>query len=440
MTKKYHIGIYILHLPYYRTMGSIIVEACRTPELDVEIFLGPPIEEGSKQRYSVNKLNIPDPLKNICKVTEVRNLRDLVDHLKKTDGVITITGRRFKLETLSEELKDIPWFSIFDAYHSTIVSHYMYDSSLSFFPTKFYLDLAIKDLKNYSPSKYPKANLSNEDIEAAIQSLNTNSVISGYARIDGIFQLERDEIRREWNIPIEKKVVLYIPDVYRFGGAGRDFASPWYYHIWCQDNVLIRLFNACFRIRNLQAIRDALNPFMGEAAVLNSLRKFCDNNNALLVMFPRRAKEFHTGTGRTEKELSIMDVMLSERNHYPQSLPKAMKMTDLVVSGYRSGSVTEAIGLNIPYVTIAPPIRAIGIVDHEWCRSYDKDRGNTQGSVWLIDAESFARNFKNKKLDDYKFKESLSVDSIRKHIGPIDGNRSRYIIKKIISYLKSNYK
>ena len=438
MTSQYRLAFVILNLPFYRTLGSIILEACKNPQFDVEILVGPRIREGTKVGYSARASNVPEALQGHCKITEVDTIDELIDCVKCVDGVVSVVGRRYMLEELSEHIKNVPWFSVFDAYHSTAVSHYLYDASISFFPTEFYLNLAIRNLRNYIPSHRLHSPLSQDEIDTAIRLLKCNSVIIGHTRLDGISHLDRREIRAEWGITDEDRVVLYIPDVFRFGYTGPDLVTPWYFLIWCEDNVVMRLLNACFRLRNVQAICDAVNPFMGEKATLRSLRKFCDNNDALLVMFPRRIKEFKTGTGITDKELSTMDVILSERNYYPQSLPKATKMADLVVSGYRSASSLEALGLQTSFVTIALPIRAISEVDHEWCNLYDNERANTQGASWLIDAEDFARDFQKSHLEDFEFDPHAADDAIKKHIGTTDGKRSRCIVNRIKEYLHSN--
>lgn len=405
--------------PSYRTLGPIIESALGDGGWDVELILGPPFPPGHWKAYqNPTRENVPARLIGRCETVVVESTSELTARLNKADAVIADVGRAFLTGDDTASAGSLLWCAVFDADHSADPLHCFGDAAISCWPTSYYVDLAV------------------ENRVADREELARRARIVGYARADALKLTSPERTRREWGLDFQRPVVLYIPDGYRFWQA-ESHVTPWYRHVWCVDRRLARLLRAVVFRRSVRAIGEALTERGGHDAVLRTLRRFCDRQNAQLVFAPRREKHRQKRRSFTRAEMESADYIIAEEVLYPQTLLRAVQMADMAVCPYRSGSVLDGLSAGVPYVTVGLPLRAYSGKVQRFVRRFDQSVGHQPGATWAISSDEFLTSFAERSIEEFKIEPRVLERARARYVGAVDGKCSERILSIVRSQLQA---
>lgn len=403
---------------HYRTLGPVIAAALAEGDWDVELLLGPPIPPSSDKAYqTTSKANVPERLRDRARGTTVASLGEMARRLNGADAVVALGGRSAVLGPWASICAAPLWCAVFDADHSALPDHAFEDADLAFWPSEYYVRwaLALRGGRG--------------------EALEQRSHAVGYLRTDPLAESSRLVTRHEWGLPPDRPVVLYVPDGYLLTGNPR-FITAWYRHIWCVNGHVGRVVRAVALRRTWAAVREAVSEPGSYAKTTHALRAFCDRNGAVLAVMPRKRKNWTRERGFTRNEIAAADHVITEDRDYPQTLPRAAQMADLVVCGYRSGTLLDALAAGVPYVTVGVPPEGESAENRSYAERFDHEQGHRPGATWLLPARRFIEEFPDRRLTDFAIDPAALEDARARYVGPVDGKASFRLLQVLRSRLR----
>ncbi len=423
------IGFCIERKNAYRTLGPLILAASVDPELEVFQILGP-VVQSEKSYLNPTPENIP-PLLRVGQVLPSVDRTDFLKHLKSMQVVVNLVGREGYLTEVSEGPL---WCVVEDADHSTHPSHRFDDADLAFWSSEAQLQRALA----YDENDFFVKRIHALGVDRAA-GLRRNARCLGWIRADGLAQTTREGTRKEWGLPLDKPVVLYIPDAFRLlrdvkmgpQGVTISMFRSWYQQIWCRGSIWSRIKH-CKKHQTWKWPFDLLSRDVSEDAMLQSLRDFCNRAGAKLVFAKRRQKTVVDGCECTPMERQVCDYFIQEDVDFPQSTLKACQMADLVVCGYVSGTFMDAAAAEVAYLTIRMPEDAYTAEAWKYIREHrPREIYDTYGATWSVDARKATQFFKNKNLSDIVWSPREGKSFREKYVGVSRGEASQAVLQKI---------
>ena len=160
----------------------------------------------------------------------------------------------------------------------------------------------------------------------------------GMPQLDAAGLIDPDEVRRRWNLPRDKPVVVFFPFPQGVGHAG----------FWSR-----KIFGEHRRWRQLASVmverRFEYLPHVwrgwNDRGVVEAVRRFCDANGAHLLVKSRLK------TPIPEYLAEAADQCLYDEQVYPPTILEALSVASLSIS-YYSVSVLESVALGVPHVCV----------------------------------------------------------------------------------------
>lgn len=398
---------------WIRTLAPLIEAAGRDPDIEPEIALFPD-DDPFKPTAAEDRL--PAGMRDRYRIRSLASAEAVALYLERVDAAVCINGRRRLLPDVPRGQKEAIWCAVFDVLDCTEPVSAFDDAELAFWPTPFYLDMAIG--KGVGTER----------------EMRRRARFSGYVRFDGHRSIRVDEVRAKQGIANDRPVVLLIPDAVRFNRISPPSTNALYYDVWCCDGPIRRLYGALCKVRTAEAVRRAFDSSFSFSAMITAIRQFCDRNGAQLVLAPRRRKEW-VDRPFDPRELAAADTVIRAEEEFPQPLLQAIAVADLVICPYRSGSILDAAAAGKPYVTAAMPDSAVTPFELTYGKSLDPLRYDCPGVAWLFMADVFNRCFADKKLADFAIDASAQTAFFAKHLGPVDGRCGERVLREIKEHL-----
>ena len=292
--------------------------------------------------------------------------------------------------------------------------------------TNFFFKKQLEILKKYS-SKDEKKNIEN------IDTLYKKIIPTGYCEIDKkIKNLDEYQIRKDLNIKNNKKALVYLPYPFSFSRANKSWPAA-YAGLsinFIDTKKLNSLFDRCiaklklffmflYMLKSLQAFYYFLNGF-NEKNTIRAIRKFCDNNNLILII-KKRKKHRLSSEGYKLADLVIDD---KENNFYPTNFQKILKISKLAI-GYNSTAVFESIAMNVPFINLECPSGHFYHKEIE--KSYSAKKGyflNYKNVVWNFKIPLFLEKFNTLKLYHFALNENSRKEYIKKFLNEDNENNT----------------
>ncbi|MFH0740206.1 MAG: hypothetical protein V1819_03945 [bacterium] len=191
------------------------------------------------------------------------------------------------------------------------------------------------------------------------------------------------DIKNKWGIPLDKKVVLLLP--FPFGSSLKTFWTGYRYgtRFFSQQND----YNVCLAIR-----------------------KFCDNNNAVLLVKCRKkdpAKRYLT---------KMADKVVYDEGFYPSTTMECFSIADICFNFY-STAVIEAIAMSVPNVCIAPETKDwqdIATPLWQMILSKARDFFDFPGASYLRTIPESIANLPKQTLADFSFSKDKQAQYLQK--------------------------
>lgn len=402
----------VMRRPEYRTLGPVAEAALGEERWRVTLILVSAALQQTEKAYQIPTLdNVPARLQGRCRAVVTTPDR-IAEELAGADVIVSTMGRPRVLGSCGRAVPGALWCAVFDADHSAMPDHAFHDAELVFWPSRYYLDWAV------------------EQGVAPRELLELRSHFVGYARGDALAWSSRAATRHAWGIREDRPAVLYIPDEVVLT-QGHAFVTDWYRHVWCVDHRWERIIRAIVLRRTRQALREAVAERGSHAETIRALRLFCDRHRAQLVMMPRRRKHWVRGRGLTRQESAMADAVVPEDEQYPQTLPKAAQMADLVICSYCSGSILDALAAGVPYVTVAIPPCGREAEDYRYDERFRHEPGHWPGATWHYSADEFIERFPHQTLAGFALDDDVLAEARARYVGPVDGRCSQRILTAI---------
>ena len=171
-----------------------------------------------------------------------------------------------------------------------------------------------------------------------------------------------------------------------------------------------------------------------EPQAIKAIKKFCDNNNLILIVKPRLKCPYVSYVYKSSEFVIDYDF---ESQHNPSLLQELYSISDLVI-GYQSTTVLESVINNTPYLNIELPTSSL---NHDEARLFfhSCDEGeiyNYKGVVKNMQIPDLIANFHKMNLSDFEFDTKQKSEYMEKYLGAEDSNCS----DNFINHLENNKK
>lgn len=289
-----------------------------------------------------------------------------------------------------------------------------------------WIDLAVEGLLNRKIISLTK-------VEETRQKLRDKSVIVGFSELEQIIMFENAKIKKDWGIPVDKKVVLFLP--FPFQSSADRFWKPFIYE---KKNIFIKLFFVFFYpilFPLLAKRRPGLKQWFrffkqvikkeNDFQLVKKLKKFCEKNNAYLLVKSRKKDMVKPYM----KEFA--DKILYDEDAYPSTIIKCLAISDLCCNFY-SSTVLEASFLGVPNICISPNKHdLVDVSNHLWKIFLATDLYNFPGVSYKLGISEAIKAFSEKTFADFPLNKEKQKEYVEKYVGPKEGGYSTMTVKAL---------
>jgi len=249
--------------------------------------------------------------------------------------------------------------------------------------------------------------------------------------------IDNGNVREKYGIPNGKKILIYLPFAYyparwkkiKYKSLEAAFSGLFISSSRNKKNksllmklksLVINIIKKCiylfFALLNKQA-RLLLIRKWNEPAIIKQIKKFCNNNDLLLVVKPRTKFPF------SEAVYKYANIIIDddETQHYPSRLQELISLSQIVV-GFHTTAVFEVVAGDSNYVNIELPPGFFGDEKSriEIHKSSYPSIYNFPGTAENIKIPNMISEFGNKKLSDFDFNKTARKDYMKIFLGSIN--------------------
>lgn len=228
------------------------------------------------------------------------------------------------------------------------------------------------------------------------------------------------DIKRKWGIPLDKKVVLFLP--FPFNSSIDRF---WLKYVFGMDNIFLQLPFA-FISGKRRFLKQVLRK-ENDRQLIKALRQFCDKNSAFLLVKSRKKDSVRSYLQKAA------DKILYDESFYPSTIMECMAIADLCLSFY-STAVIEAAISSVPHICIAPNIQDWKDIQTVYFQTiFDKmgDFFDFPGVSWQLSVAQALEKLAKASFSDFVLDKTQRDKYHQKFIGDLNGGYSSRIIEGI---------
>ncbi len=167
--------------------------------------------------------------------------------------------------------------------------------------------------------------------KAISQQFQSNVVprvaLTGFPELDVVSDIDPAEVRKRWNIPPQKPVVLLLPITLanQHGPWPRIFAAP---------NRPLQFLNMILHrgFEHWPLVKHGWN----DSTLTTAIRRFCDRNDAFLLAKGRRKDPLRPAI------VAMADKVLYDESYYPATILEAMSISNLCIHFYSTAVFESA--------------------------------------------------------------------------------------------------
>lgn len=415
------IGFIVERNAYYRIFSPIIDEALRRghevvcmhdyshPKTGMKGYLFPYIESAPSFRFGKPKTIPFNGSAEFLKTIRNHNINvsvsqhflpqynDLYNVLKK-EGVFWVA--------IQYSLDMIPISE-----HLCIPDRYLIYSDV-------WLDWALYYLSN-------KGVIGEQDVSDYKEKLKGKVKSIGFPELDQLNMIDPEEVRREWDIPDGKPVVLFLP--FGFGSAeNRVYAS----FIYGMNNPLIQLPVALLSLR-VRYIRQVMHGG-NDMNVVKSVKKFCEKNDAYLLVKSRLKDPVRNYLS------AVANKVVYDKDYYPADILKCLSISNVCINSL-STAVTEAIPAGVPNICISQdPHDFATVLLPLWKMVFKrgKELFDFDGASYMLSIPEAIETLPDKSIQDFPLNPNRQKEYIKKFVGYSDGKSSYRALNEIEDMVK----
>ncbi len=222
----------------------------------------------------------------------------------------------------------------------------------------------------------------------------------GFWPIEDKSIIDKEKIKNNWGIPENKKVVLLLP--FPFGSSQKTF--------WAKYIYGTRFFSK-------------ENDF----AVCCAIRKFCDNNNAFLLVKCRKKDP------PKRYLVKMANKVIYDESFYPSTIMDCFAVADICFNFYSTAAI-ESVAMNVPNVCITPNVsdwKDIQSVLWQTILSSEKDFFDFFGVSYLKTISDIINNLANQSFTDFPFNKESQQKYLEKFANGNTKTASENVILEI---------
>jgi len=253
------------------------------------------------------------------------------------------------------------------------------------------------------------------------ERLKAKMISVGFPEMDQTSLIAREDVRRRWNIPQDKPVVVLLPYP-----TGSNPASFWSRKIYSEPSGLKQALNMVMQHR-FEYLPNVLGGW-SDASVVKAICRFCDRNKAHLIVKSRLKDPIPTYTHQTA------DLCLYDESYYPATILEALSIADLCI-GFYSGAVVEAAYLGVPSLCITFSLEDLLGPDLSKASLGDlmlsRDEGGIfqfQGVSWTMTIPEVIENLPEMSFDDFRMNLISRSRYVEKFLSFDDGQSSERVL------------
>jgi hypothetical protein len=255
------------------------------------------------------------------------------------------------------------------------------------------------------------------DVERALRG---KSVAVGFPELDQLPAIDPSEVRRRWNLPADRPVVLFLPYPFQSNPT-----SPWTRWAFGGGNRVWRRLR--LRLAGQRRLEPAVAHGWDDPGVCRAIRAFCDANDALLVVKARRKDPV------TPYLLRLADQALYDETQYPTTILEALSIASLCVHFY-STAVMEAVAASVPSLSICPEYDDMGIA-RDWQESfYVPNEGSLfqfRGVAETATVAEVVERLPRRRLADFTVDAGARELYTAKFTGAVDGKSAHRLLDAV---------
>ena len=411
------IGFIVHRTIYYKYFGPIIDEALRRghevaclhdysqPKTGMKWYSFPYLESAPSFRFGVPHLISFNGDDEFLKMVEKHNI----------DVLVSIHFLPQYIDLYNKLKKEgVFWVAIQHTIDTIAVSEYLSMPDRYITYSDATLDWALYYLSNQGVIRKQDVSDYKEKLKSKVKSI-------GLPELDQLNMIDPKEVRREWDIPDEKTVVLLLP--FPFGSSSDKFWAPFIYGM---DNHIIQLPIAMLslKIRYMKQVVHRWN----DKNVVKSVKKFCEKNNAYLLVKSRLKDPVRNYLS------SVADKVLYDESYYPADILKCLSISDMCIN-FLSTTVTEAIPAGVPNICISPDPRDYADIRTSLGRmifnSGAKEIFDFPGASYMLSIPEAVDTLPNKSIQDFPLDSNRQKEYIKKFVGYSDGKSAYRALNEI---------
>ena len=408
------IGFIIERIGMYRIYATVIEEALlRGHEVVCLHNYGQP-RNGMKGYEFPYANKVPSFRSGTPCIIPYRNGDDFINSVIGIEIDVIVSGYFHKqYVAVREKLKSegIRWVSIQHSLDTVVFAEFMVLPDLNLMYSEKWLDWAVQYLKE-------TGKLNGKSAEACKSELEQRVRFTGYTEPDQKDMVNPEAIRQEWGIPEGKPVVLVIPIDIRHTD-NRFYAD----YVYSMNSPKIQGLIA--RIAGKSQYLEHIEKGWNEANVVKAIRKFCDNNDAYLLVKARRKSP-------PSKHLrKVADKIMYDESYYPADIHKCLAIADVCINFFSTVS-TIAVPSGVPNICIMPESEDIicssalkplaGMYNELFCHC---------GASYLLSIPEAINSLPYKSIKDFPITPEGRESYIEKFVGYADGKTATRMMDEI---------
>lgn len=361
------------------------------------------------------------------KFREYRGATELAQLLrqKPVDAVVNLVPPQEEVVKCLPERSHRPLYVLMEPTPCDWCSHVKHPDALRqvdlfALTTPYWLEQDIQLLRDIAPFPFTT------EMEADFRS---KAIPVGWSQIDQLSLIDPNQVKEKWGIPKNKPVIAYLNWT---DHSGYD----------CFREEMFQTTSWLKRIRVLLRYRQhwqtALEVIQENhiGHITTALRKFCDRNNAyLIVKYRNRDYKFLP-------EMQIADKVIFDEAYYPHTILELMSIANLSIS-YHSAGVRESIAAGVPHLVFD----VAGVADQTawgekipFGRQQSQPEGlwNYEGAVYLMNTEQILHKLPQLSIQNFQLDQKAQLEYYGKYLGIFKSYNSDNFIEAIQTLLKSN--
>ena len=261
---------------------------------------------------------------------------------------------------------------------------------------------------------------------AATEEIARRFTIVGAPELDQVAAIDPSEVRARLGLPADRAVVLYLP--YPVKSNPQTF---WLRHVYRPRSRLRRGLAVLVTLK-LRYWRHVVRDW-NDSRVVDTLRAFCDANDALLVV-KSRLKD--TVPRHTQERA---DLVLYDPSYYPATILELLSVASLCVHFF-SSAVYESVFLGVPSLCLAPEPEDMGL-SPLWAKTlfHVREGGmyNFPGASYFLPLPQVFETLPRYSLKDLPLDPLARARFVQKFLG-FDDTRSSERVLDLIEHLRGD--